>query len=305
MTDLNNNIDALLTGQGLAGYKRAPLAGDASNRHYERIHVGGKTFMLMVAPPATEDVRPFLHMDEILLGAGLNAPDIISQDVENGLLLLEDFGDDSFSNVLRVGGDEQGLYTQAIEVLDQLPRDADLPKYSVEKMLQEVLLYIDWRANDADKASFVALWEKLISQLSANNGVVMRDYHADNLMWLPARDGVQKVGLLDFQDAVIGNVAYDYVSLLEDARRDVSADVVAKILRGKSEEFLRDYAILGAQRNLKIIGIFHRLNKRDGKPRYLDFLPRVWAHFRNDLQHPALAPLKTWFEENSSDAIAA
>lgn len=305
MDNLNAKIDELMQSKGLQGYKRAPLAGDASNRHYERIHVGNDTYMLMIAPPAREDVRPFVQVDEILLKTGLNAPDILAQDIESGLLLLQDFGDDSFSNVLRNGGDEIGLYSQAIEVLERLPLTADLPQYSVEKMLQEVLLYIDWRAYDADKASFVAVWEDLIAKLSQNNRVVMRDYHADNLMWLPKNEGVQKVGLLDFQDAVIGNVAYDYVSLLEDARRDVSPETVAQILAGKSGEFLQDYAILGAQRNLKIIGIFHRLNKRDGKPRYLDLLPRVWAHFRNDLQHPALAPLKKWIEENTPDVIAA
>ena len=128
--------------------------------------------------------------------------------------------------------------------------------------------------------------------------MVMLDFHADNLLWLPEREGLHKVGVLDFQDAVVGNAAYDYVSLLEDARRDVSKDVVAKILHGKNAEFMKDYFILGAQRNCKIVGYFHRLNKRDNKPGYLKFLPRVWAHLRGDLEHPALSPLKEWFRKN-------
>lgn len=297
----NVEIENFLAAAGLQQYERKPLAGDASNRRYERIVTEGGNFMLMIAPPDKEDVRPFVAVDEILLAAGLNAPDIIARDVEAGLLLLQDFGDDSYSSVLRAGqGDELELYKAALEVLESLPSEAAVPEYSAEKLVQESLLYIDWLATSADKDGFVEVLKHLLSKLAPNNRLVLRDYHADNLMWLPQNDGLQKVGLLDFQDALLGNPAYDYVSLLEDARRDVAPATVAALLKGKSEQFLQDYAILGAQRNLKIIGIFHRLHKRDGKERYLQFLPRVWAHLRNDLQHPALVELKKWIEQNDA-----
>jgi aminoglycoside/choline kinase family phosphotransferase len=298
MKNLDDKIATVLGGAGLVEYARKPLIADASNRRYERILADNKTYMLMIAPPETEDVRPFIKIAEILLNAGLNAPDILARDVENGLLLLQDFGDDLFTQVLTRGEEELALYKQAVEVLEALPTTADAPVYSREKLLDEPLLYIDWLATDADKAGFVAIWNKLLDSLSNNNRLVLRDYHADNLMWLPQNQGLQRIGLLDFQDAVLGNAAYDYVSLLEDARRDVSPATVSAILRGKSEQFLLDYAILGAQRNLKIIGIFHRLFKRDGKDRYLHYLPRVWAHLHNDLRHPVLAELKNWIERN-------
>jgi aminoglycoside/choline kinase family phosphotransferase len=298
MKNLDDKIATVLSDAGIKNYQRKPLVADASNRRYERVLAGDATYMLMIAPPETEDVRPFIKIAEILQNAGLNAPDILARDVENGLLVLQDFGDDLFTQVLKGGEDELALYKQAVAVLEALPTQADAPAYSKEKLVQEAMLYIDWLATDADKAGFAAIWEKLIDSLSVNNRLVLRDYHADNLMWLPQNTGLQQVGLLDFQDAVVGNAAYDYVSLLEDARRDVSAATVSAILRGKSEQFLLDYAILGAQRNLKIIGIFHRLHKRDGKDRYLHYLPRVWAHLRGDLQHPALAELKTWMDEN-------
>lgn len=300
MNQIDDKIDTVLAAAGIQNYERRPLAGDASNRRYERILADKNSYMLMIAPPEKEDVRPFIKVDEILLKSGLNAPDILARDVESGLLVLQDFGDDSYTHVLRNGADELELYRQAIAVLEALPANGAVPEYSKEKLTSEAMLYIDWLATGADKDGFVAIWQKLIDALSDNNRLVLRDYHADNLMWLPQNEGYQKVGLLDFQDAVIGNAAYDYVSLLEDARRDVSEQTVATILKGQPAQFLQDYAILGAQRNLKIIGIFHRLNKRDGKPRYLDFLPRVWAHFNNDLRHPALAELKNWMEKNDN-----
>ena len=298
MKNLDDKIATVLASAGIRSYERVPLVADASNRRYERILAGERSYMLMIAPPATEDVRPFLQVAEVLQKEGLNAPDILARDVENGLLVLQDFGDDLYTKVLRNGADELPLYRHAIEVLEALPREANVPAYSKEKLVQEALLYIDWLAVRADKVGFVRIWEKLIDSLSDNNRLVLRDYHADNLIWLPQNQGLQQVGLLDFQDAVVGNAAYDYVSLLEDARRDVSAATVAEILRAKSEQFLRDYAILGAQRNFKIIGIFHRLHKRDGKSKYLEFVPRVWQHLLGDLRHPALAELKTWFDKN-------
>lgn len=277
-----------------------PLQGDASHRRYERIIAADKSYMLMIAPPAKEDVKPFIRVDEILRKCGLNAPKIVDRDVENGYLLLEDFGDDSYSKVLRQSpSSELELYRYAIEVLGQLPSEADIPPYSTAKLLEEASLLTDWQLTDANREEYLAIWTEILAKLDNGKKVlVMRDYHADNLMWMPQRENLQKVGLLDFQDALLGHPAYDYVSLLEDARRDVSKETVHELLKDKDENFIRDYFILGAQRNCKIIGIFHRLNKRDGKPNYLNFLPRVWAHLYGDLEHPALVKMKDWIGRN-------
>jgi hypothetical protein len=283
-----------------------PLQGDASHRRYERIIDADKSYMLMIAPPSKEDVKPFIRVDQILRECGLNAPKIIDQDVENGYLLLEDFGDDSYSKVLRdKPSNELELYRCAIDVLGQLPEKADIPSYSTAKLLEEAALLTDWLLTDANRAEYLQIWEGILAKLDNSKKVlVMRDYHADNLMWMPQRNGLERVGLLDFQDALLGHPAYDYVSLLEDARRDVDKNTVRELLKDKDENFIRDYHILGAQRNCKIVGIFHRLNKRDGKEGYLKFLPRVWAHLHNDLKHPALEPMKLWLERSLIDKSA-
>lgn len=301
MTEKDLSIVNFLAENGLKSAELQPLAGDASHRRYIRIINTNQKFMLMVAPPDKEDTRPFIKVDEILRGVGLNAPKIIARDVEKGFLLLEDFGDDLYSKVLREGrADEEEIYLEAVKLLDKLPTEADIPEYSEQKLLDEALLLIDWFATEADREEYIEIWKKLISKLDKTKKVlVLRDYHADNLMWLPENKGLDKIGLLDFQDAVLGHPAYDLVSLLEDARRDVSPDVVRKILETKTPDYLRDYFILGAQRNCKIVGIFHRLKKRDGKDNYLKFLPRVWGHLRGDLEYPALSELKIWFEKNN------
>ncbi len=305
------NYDAIIVNflaqNKLENAAREPLAGDASNRRYERIRAGDETYMLMVAPPDKEDVKPFINVDQILRSFGLNAPKIHDNDVENGLLLLEDFGDDLYSKVLQINPTiEKELYRAAIEVLENLPDDCDVPEYSTQKLLDEAALFADWFATGADREEYLDIWRGILAKLdNSEKVIVLRDYHADNLVWLPEREGLRKVGLLDFQDALFGHRAYDYVSLLEDARRDVSPEIVCGILEGKSEGFMRDYYILGAQRNCKIIGIFNRLKKRDGKDGYLKFLPRVWNHLRGDLEHPALAPMKVWIEKNVSKEVAA
>jgi aminoglycoside/choline kinase family phosphotransferase len=290
----DNKIDDFLATYGLNNYKRQPLSGDASFRRYERILDNSKTYMLMVAPPEKEDVRPFIKVDEILINSGLNAPKILHKDVAAGLLLLEDYGDDLYSKVLAEGRvNELELYQLATDLLGKLPTKADITDYTTEKLVEEACLIIDWLFPDAPKDEFIAIWTKTLQSLRLKEKVlVLRDYHADNLMWLPQNDGFAKIGLLDFQDALMGNPAYDLVSLLEDARRDVTPEVAHKILAQKTADFVHDYFILGAQRNTKIIGIFNRLKKRDGKDNYLKFLPRVWAHLNNDLSFPALAEVR-------------
>ena len=284
-----------LADNGLESALRKPLAGDASHRRYERIVMPNKTYMLMIAPPEKEDVRPFIKVCNVLRSNGLHAPEILAEDKENGFLLLEDMGDDLYSAVLRKNNNELELYKLAVEALATLPQTADVPEYSTEKLVEESLLFIDWYAEFAPREEFAELIRNIVEQLDNSQKIlVLRDYHADNLIWLPNELELKKVGLLDFQDALIGHPAYDLVSLLEDARRDVSRETVTKILAGRNMDFMRDYFILGAQRNLKIIGIFNRLKKRDGKDNYLKFLPRVWAHLKGDLEHPALHNLRDW-----------
>ncbi len=166
---------------------------------------------------------------------------------------------------------------------------------------------LDW-----GRTEYRAAWAPVLAKLPAPSIMALRDYHAENLLWLPARDGFKRAGIIDFQDGLVGNPAYDLVSLLEDARRDVAPELAdamirryalgaAKLIDFNETDFRRDYAILGAQRNAKILGIFARLINRDGKPRYADFFPRVEGHFRRDLAHPDLAPVAAFFRAHFGD----
>lgn len=298
----------------------APLAGDASFRRYYRLRLGESRAVLMDAPPPQEDVRPFVRVAKYLLSYGYSAPAILAQDEENGFLLLEDLGDDLFARVLAGSAaaddvSEAALYRCATELLIDLhlrPLMLELPAYSDALFCEELALFAQW-APEAEKAGSAALAEELAALFrplllrawQVPGGLVLRDYHAENLLWLPEREGIYRVGLLDFQDAVHGPVTYDLVSLLEDARRDVPPEVaqschahyLAAFPELDPDAFAASCAILGAQRNLKIIGIFHRLHRRDGKPRYLDYLPRVWAHLRRNLSHPALAEVRMYLSE--------
>lgn len=313
---------------GWGGARRARLAGDASFRHYDRLWRDGESAVLMDAPPPREDVRPFVAVARWLSAHGFAAPQVIGADLEGGFLLLEDLGDDRYSRVIAADpACERLLYEAAIDILaalHHLPAPTSLPLaeggahalpvYDRALYLREVLLFADWympavlgRVLTAEeRAEFVALWDAILGKLDDSRPVmVLRDYHADNLMWLPERgvDAAARVGLLDFQDAVRGPAAYDLVSLLEDARRDVDPALAAAMIERylaaapagtDPAAFRSTYAILGAQRNMKIIGIFTRLLARDGKAHYLSLLPRVFGHLAHDLAHPALAPLREW-----------
>lgn len=298
------------------------IAGDASFRKYFRLNVDAASRILMDAPPEHEDIVPFLRVDQWLLQEGFSAPVVYEENRDNGFILLEDLGDDLFSRVLTANVDQENtLYRHALDVLIGLrgrrilPRS--IPVYNTALYLKELDIFTEWFVQSMlpdvtaiDIAHFRSLWEALISHyLEDTSCVVLRDFHADNLLWLPDRQGVRKVGLLDFQDAVAGHPAYDLVSLLEDARRDVSQETVAQMFAYYREMvfpqdseawhmFCRDYAILGAQRNLKIIGIFHRLSKRDGKPDYLAYLPRVWRHLERDLAMPELSEIADWLNRH-------
>ena len=306
-----------LAAAGWGGAEIRPLAGDASFRRYFRVHRGTETAVLMDAPPDQEDVGPFLAIAAELVARGLSAPRTLAVDRDGGLLLLEDFGDRLVGPVLRDGGaDETEIYRTAIGILGKLndaPAPAELAPYNEAVMLREVALFIDWYAPALDLAvdadACADAWSEVLAgvarEASARRTMVLRDYHADNLMLLD-RPGLNRLGLLDFQDALAGHPAYDLVSLLQDARRDVPRALEAAMLREyaeaagvtDAEAFRADYEILGAQRNTKILGIFTRLWKRDGKDSYLRLQPRVWGYLERNLAHPALTPVRDWFDAN-------
>jgi N-acetylmuramate 1-kinase len=306
-------IRQFLAGQGFGVACRLPLAGDASVRRYERLEGGPRPAVLMDAPPGQIELAPFLRAGRWLRGLGLSAPAVIAADPETGLALLEDLGDDLLNRVLAAGGDEPSLYVATVDLLVELqgatPPDG-LPLYDEAKMLTEASLLVEWYAPplaDDAKSEYLALWREVLPAARVGeDAFVYVDYHADNLLWLPARKSLARIGLLDFQDARIGPPAYDLVSLLEDARRDVGQNLAGAMIEHyltarpelDADAFRAAYAVLGAQRNAKILGLFTRLARRDGKPRYLDPLPRVLGYLRGDLRHPVLAPLRVWFERH-------
>ena len=310
--------DAFLGAAGWGTAQVLPLAGDASFRRYFRVvergaGEGGRRAVLMDAPPAHEDVRPFLSVARLLLDAGFAAPRILAEDRARGFLLIEDFGDRLMGPVLKAEPHlEPEVYGQAVDLLADLhlrAEPAGLAPYDRSALVREVLVFAEWYAKAAgiavDEAAYIAawdaVWQGVLAQTSARPVVTLRDYHADNLILLD-RPGVQGLGLLDFQDALAGHPAYDLVSLLQDARRDVPPTLEAAMLDrfagpGNSA-FRADYEVLGAQRNVKILGVFVRLRDRDGRTGYVERLPRVWSYLDRNFAHPALAPVRAWFDAN-------
>ena len=306
---------AFLAAHGWDGAEIRPLAGDASFRRYFRVHRNGETAVLMDAPPEHEDIGPFLKIAGHLLDRGFSPPRPLAIDRRRGLLLLEDFGDDRVGPLLqREPGREREIYDTAVDILARLAAQSaptDLSPYDEEAMSREVGLFTEYYCPavgiDADKETFLSAWRgvwgDVLAIVADNPVLVLRDYHADNLMVLPEREDL---GLLDFQDALAGHAAYDLVSLLQDARRDVAPSLEEAMIDRYSRaanvadpvRFRAHYEILGAQRNTKILGIFTRLWKRDGKPHYLPLQPRVWKYLERNLAHPALAPVRAWFDEN-------
>ncbi len=329
-----------------AGAERERVQGDASTRLYERLRLDDKVAILMNAPRRpdgppvrdgrpysaiarlAEDVTPFVAMANGLRARGLSAPEVFHADLAQGLLLLEDLGEERV-----VSGTPPApivaRYEAAVDVLvalhaDRLPDtlpvspalDYRLPRYDVEAFLIEAELVLDWylprfgaNATAADRSEFQSLWrEALRPALAETPTWVLRDYHSPNLLWLPDRMGIARVGLLDFQDAVMGPAAYDVASLLQDARVDVPEPLERALLKRyvvnrtalddsfDGAAFTALYALMAAQRATKILGIFARLDRRDGKPQYLRHMPRIWAYLQRALAHPALAPLRVWYD---------
>lgn len=319
MNALPEGLAEFTAAAGWADAAVEPLPGDASFRRYFRLVRAeesgtAETAMLMHAPPPHEDPAPFLHVAGWLNDNGMRAPAILAAEPKAGWVLTEDFGNDRMRDWLDVNpADERAAYEAAVDALVALHRlpPGPFPLYDMAVYQREAALLTAWYAPaqglEVDAASYAAAWEEVLAPMLARQtpGVtVLRDYHAENIMLLGGKASAPQ-GLIDFQDALVGHPAYDLVSLLQDARRDVPEALEAAMLAHycagagvQGDEFLADYARLGAQRNAKIVGIFTRLNVRDGKPKYLAMIPRVWAALERDLAHPALAPVAQWFDAN-------
>jgi aminoglycoside/choline kinase family phosphotransferase len=278
---------------------------------------------------AGPNLDAFTIVAKALRAAGLSAPEIFAANPSTGFALMEDLGDELYARAIPKGADEIELYGAAIDALLALRRAAPTPPaaqgyqmlaYDTTAMEAEVTLVPDWywahvkgeAASDDVREDYIDAWRSVMTKLPEPSLIVLRDFHAENILWLPERSGFRRAGVIDFQDALFGNPAYDLVSLLTDARRDVPCELAeAMIVRYAAgaarmgafnqAAFRRDYAILGAQRNAKILGIFARLMNRDKKPKYADFFPRVESHFRRDIAHPELAPVRAFFKRHFGD----
>ncbi len=316
---LLDDIHAFLGDTDWKGAEIAPLVGDASFRRYFRLRLGHRSAMLMHAPPPHEDPRPFLHVAGWLEEKGLRAPHIFAQDAAAGWVLTEDFGDQRMKEWLDDHpSDEEDTYARAIDTLVRLRRLPPGPfaPYDLTTYLREVMLLVEWYCPamglTIDAGGYADAWRAVLRPLLERQepGVtVLRDYHAENIMLIEPGKLAGEQGLIDFQDALVGHPSYDLVSLLQDARRDVPPEIEhAMLARYRAaaepgEHFEADYARLGAQRNAKIVGIFTRLAKRDGKARYLAMIPRVWGAMERDLRHEALKPVADWFAANIPQSL--
>jgi len=344
----------LLARSGWSEAEREHMQGDASTRAYERLRKPtGEKAILMISPPRpdgppvrngkpysaiahiAENIRPFVAVDLALRAQGVSAPEIYAADLVGGFAVMEDLGQEG---VIGPTGPIPERYAQAAALLAELhtrdlPQELPLPPgtyiippYDIDALLIEVELLLDWYAPhvagvhpaSGSRARFQNLWRGMLAApLAGRQTWTLRDYHSPNLLWLPQRQGLQRIGVIDFQDCVMGPPAYDVVSLLQDARLDVADDLELKLLshyarvRRQFEpgfdmaSFASAYAVMGAQRASKILGIFVRLDKRDGKPNYLAHLPHMKRYLRKNLGHPALAELRFWFEANLPQLFAA
>ncbi|CAO4169199.1 tRNA (adenosine(37)-N6)-threonylcarbamoyltransferase complex ATPase subunit type 1 TsaE [Methylorubrum aminovorans] len=347
-------IRALLARSGWDEAERVLMQGDASSRAYERlVKPGGETAVLMISPPRpdgppvkdgkpysavvklAESIHAFVGMDRALRAIGFSAPKILGENLDAGLLILEDLGSEP---VIENGAPRPERYAEAVRLLAKLHAtdlpttvpvsegiDHAIPNYDLEALLFEAELLPEWYApairgttlSPEARSTFRDLWADALKDLIAEPATwTLRDYHSPNLIWLPERTGLERVGVIDFQDAVMGHPAYDVASLLQDARVDASADFELRLLglyirerRGRDigfdmQAFARAYAVLAAQRATKILGIFARLDKRDGKPGYLAHLPRIEGYLARNLAHPALAAVRAWHETHLPSLVA-
>lgn len=296
------SVAAFLSCAGWADAQPQPLAGDASSRRYTRLSRDGRSAILMEDPEG--DVALFARLARHLTGIGLSAPRIWAEDARQGLLLIEDLGDGLIARLATDAATERALYltaTDALLALHDHPPPPELPVADPERLARMIDLAFSHyaQAPEAQTAAQAAFLPILEAHTLPADVMMLRDYHAENILDLPARPGPARAGLLDFQDAMVAHRAYDLVSLLEDARRDVGEETRAACLDRylsrtglEAEAFIAAFSVLGAQRNLRILGVFARLARQRGKPAYIDLIPRVWSHLHRDLSHPALAPLR-------------
>lgn len=327
---MSDRTTDFLARHGLATAERRPLAGDASARRYERLRgADGRRLILADTPFPGDDLVPFIAIGDALARLGFSVPAVLAAEVDDGLALLEDFGDGTFSRLLEAGEDAQALYALATDVLVELhrrfqPADAaglTLPAYDAALFVEQVMLFADTYVPvatgrplaAADRSALESAWAGVIAEACAGPvSLLLRDYHVDNLMRLP-RPGVAAAGLLDFQNAGLGPVAYDLVSLLEDARRDVSSELAARMVERyvsafpdlDRAAFRRAFAVLGAVRHARIVGIFTRLALRERKRAYLVHLPRVWRLLEGQLAKPDLGPVAAWFDRHLPPGLRA
>lgn len=314
-TTLTDKIRAFLNSAGWGTATVESLSGDASTRKYFRLRKGQPSAILMNASRVLATVAPFVRMDERLLRLGFSAPTILARDEAKGLLLLEDFGDATFIRLLNEGADPEKLFTLATDVLIALHKNPlaippRLRTYHPERMLEDIELYL--RActpgiSETGRDEFQKVWRAVLPVAHQVPGsLLLRDYHVANLMLLPDRPGVQQVGLLDFQDAYQGPITYDLVSLLEDARHDVAEDLEKKMIARylgqfpalDRNAFETSLAVLAALRHTRVLAIFERLSRHEGKHEYKQLhFPRVERLLQRALSHPMLAGVQRWFDE--------
>ncbi len=301
-----------LDAAGWKGAEIGPLAGDASFRRYFRVTDGSRQAVLMDAPPPHEDPRPYMDIAQWLVAHGFAAPNILASDLDQGLLLIEDFGSRRMREAVDADANiEFDVYRGVTDLLVALHTITPPPleTHGLDRFLEEVALFPEWYAPfaglDVDTDGFAAAWRKVLAPVcDALTAPVLelRDYHAENVMLIDGATGQARFGLLDFQDALQGHPAYDLASMLQDARRDVPQIVERAMLErylqatGSGSAFETAYWVLAAQRNTRILGLFVRLWKRDKKPLYTRFQPRMWGLLERDLDHPALEPVRHWFD---------
>ena len=324
-------LQKFLMENALGDFQVTPLADDCSFRRYFRVKSSEVSFVVMDAPPEKERTRPFIEISKLLNGFGFSAPKVFKADSVNGFLILEDFGNETYTKALSEDKDEWGLYSLAIDLLVNLgsrnyrEEITFLPKYDKSKLLEELSLFLDWylvprlkiSISDSTRKEFLSIWEICLNQFvdESQNILVLRDYHVDNLMHLSGRDDLRSCGLLDFQDAVQGPGSYDVVSLLQDSRRDITSSLRDEMLdryfngMGKNinqESFMNAYYALGTQRALKVFGIFTRQSLKYGNHQYLEHIPRLWTHTLANIATPHMRPLQEWLLTNvSEDAVNA
>ena len=312
-----NQINDFLKSNKIETKNLIPIKNDASFRKYFRVD---KKILMDADPNFGEDVSSFININHLLTDFRLNVPEIYSIDKENGFLLIEDLGENIFSKILNSENEEQ-LYKQAIEVLAEIYKKnleefsnfSFLEKYSIEKLQDESQLFIEWYLKkyldiditDTDIQDFKEIISTIFNALNTNfEKLVLRDYHVDNLILQNSKSGLKKVGILDFQDAVIGSSSYDLISIVEDVRRPISNDLKNKLIKYfidltgyEVNQLEKELAFYSVQRNLKILGIFSRLNLRDNKPRYMLYNDNAWKYIESNLDNPTMINLKIWLRK--------